>query len=713
MFKKKIYLLITAVVISLFIGVGSAKAACQVDGTVVVNGVNNWVLKNARFAIFEQLTDASGKTIAGKLLGAATTDKSTGLGQISVPLTEGVSNYVVKVSNPTFDGFDFWYFNKLTLTCGQKFGFTAHLGAVELKVSDYQGLLQKNTKYTVYAQKTDFNGEPVIGKQIGVGDTGDVGIQDIYLPIPAQAPSLDGDSYTLEIKNTKGLKFYKYNLVPPDGDTLRINYRFSDIVVKAKDAQTGALLPGIKLNMFERLPGDTGGFKAGRMLGNIQTDQNGVGYLQYPAGQYMFQYTKTNGEKVNFYDALVKTEERTEFDLNLEGYAPARCDIKSSLVLAFRDFDEKIVGNLNFSIYEQKLDNNGSPVVGNKVSNGRVDSAGLSKIDFYPQPAVLYLIQVCDKSPTFGCLWFKNVSFDCNQDLKLARTLKSIDVILRDAKLKLLPGQKFKIYVKQKDADGRTIIDKTKLVGSFTVPTNGDFRFYLDNQELDGSPIEYLLAIDWGRQEIFTEFKVSDDTKTVLEYIVGNPLKAYLRPFNYSKLLGRIVLQTNGDAWYINPANRKRYFLGQGDNALRIMKRLSVGIGAADLAKIRPNIDFLSADAVDTDGDGLPDAAEKSLGAFYDNPDSDGDGYGDYTEIKNGYNPRGAGKLNINDKIASKNLGKILYQIKGLGDAWYINPVNHQRYYFGPATDVNAALKALGIGISNADLSRIPAGPAM
>lgn len=50
--------------------------------------------------------------------------------------------------------------------------------------------------------------------------------------------------------------------------------------------------------------------------------------------------------------------------------------------------------------------------------------------------------------------------------------------------------------------------------------------------------------------------------------------------------------------------------------------------------------------AMDTDGDGLTNADEESV--WYSNPlssDTDGDGYSDYTEVVNGYDPNGVGKL--------------------------------------------------------------------
>ena len=48
---------------------------------------------------------------------------------------------------------------------------------------------------------------------------------------------------------------------------------------------------------------------------------------------------------------------------------------------------------------------------------------------------------------------------------------------------------------------------------------------------------------------------------------------------------------------------------------------------------------------VDTDGDGLPDDLEKYYGSDPNKTDTDDDSYSDFTELANGYNPAGAGKL--------------------------------------------------------------------
>jgi len=50
------------------------------------------------------------------------------------------------------------------------------------------------------------------------------------------------------------------------------------------------------------------------------------------------------------------------------------------------------------------------------------------------------------------------------------------------------------------------------------------------------------------------------------------------------RLSGKILLQveSNGEGWYINPKNLKRYYLGRPDDAFRIMRELSLGISNND-----------------------------------------------------------------------------------------------------------------------------------
>lgn len=55
-----------------------------------------------------------------------------------------------------------------------------------------------------------------------------------------------------------------------------------------------------------------------------------------------------------------------------------------------------------------------------------------------------------------------------------------------------------------------------------------------------------------------------------------------------SKQKGKIFLQveSKGEAWYVNPKNSKRYFLGRAEDAFNVMRQLGVGITTANLNTI-------------------------------------------------------------------------------------------------------------------------------
>lgn len=123
---------------------------------------------------------------------------------------------------------------------------------------------------------------------------------------------------------------------------------------------------------------------------------------------------------------------------------------------------------------------------------------------------------------------------------------------------------------------------------------------------------------------------------------------------------GHIVLQVeeNGEAWYVDPADDHRYYLGRPWDAFQIMRERSVGISNADLATI-PIV-------------GTP--------------------------------------WNAAAEIINRVRGKILLQVEENGEAWYVYPVDAKRYYLGRPDDAFDIMRNLGLGITNQHLSEIPVG---
>ena len=58
--------------------------------------------------------------------------------------------------------------------------------------------------------------------------------------------------------------------------------------------------------------------------------------------------------------------------------------------------------------------------------------------------------------------------------------------------------------------------------------------------------------------------------------------------------------------------------------------------------------------------------------------------------------------------LADKLSGKILLQVESYGRAWYVNPQDYTRYYLKDGKTAYNIMSGLGLGITNADLSKIP-----
>lgn len=115
-----------------------------------------------------------------------------------------------------------------------------------------------------------------------------------------------------------------------------------------------------------------------------------------------------------------------------------------------------------------------------------------------------------------------------------------------------------------------------------------------------------------------------------------------------TRLLGTILLQVEkaGEAWYVYPRTRTRYYLGRPDDAFSIMRRL--GLGAKH--------DFI----VST--------------IFY----------------------------------PTRLLGSILIDVESHGEAYYIYPKDRRAYYLGRPADAFLIMRSLGLGITDKDLAGIP-----
>ena len=177
----------------------------------------------------------------------------------------------------------------------------------------------------------------------------------------------------------------------------------------------------------------------------------------------------------------------------------------------------------------------------------------------------------------------------------------------------------------------------------------------------------------------------------------------------YNNLKGKIILtvEAKGEAYYINPKSQTMNFLGRPDDAFNVMRSVGVGITNANLRKIQ--IGLTDVTGLDSDGDGLSNLLENAIGTDISKKDTDVDGYDDKAEVSAGRDPlKGNGaKYPIDPSFAKAQNGKILLQVEGKGEAWYINPSDNKRYFLGRPADAFAVMRKLGLGISNVNFTNL------
>lgn len=171
---------------------------------------------------------------------------------------------------------------------------------------------------------------------------------------------------------------------------------------------------------------------------------------------------------------------------------------------------------------------------------------------------------------------------------------------------------------------------------------------------------------------------------------------------------GKIFLQVqqNGEAWYVNPSDHFRYYLGRPADAFSIMKALGLGITEKDIKQIP--VGLIKSKGNDDDLDGLVNDLELAIGTDLNKADTDLDDYSDKSEVESWHNPIGPGKLSINQTLVNKLRGKILLQVEKHGEAWYLNPSDGKRYFLGRPQNAFEIMRGLGTGITTVKLNAIP-----
>lgn len=66
--------------------------------------------------------------------------------------------------------------------------------------------------------------------------------------------------------------------------------------------------------------------------------------------------------------------------------------------------------------------------------------------------------------------------------------------------------------------------------------------------------------------------------------------------------------------------------------------------------------------------------------------------------------------ISLTNAFSKKLIGKILLKVESKGEAWYLSSKDNKAYYLGRPNDAFQVMREQGVGISNANLNKIPVG---
>lgn len=698
----------TTVAAALFFEPQMTQAAvCNQDTSlnVIVKDPSGAYISNATVELYKQETDISGLSKATTRVASAKTDAVLGKAGLkfrnsAVP----TAIYALKIKTVNSDAAAFWFYN-LSLRCGESTGLEKTLSGVVFVLRNSTGSYLGKTKFDVYSQKYDANYNPLEEKKeklISLTTDAD-GRAKVYLPAGSvRGNGSVGDYYVLEMTRNNQ-KFNYFNIRVNDGQLTTVNYYVSSLRVKLEYASGLNFPPGTKVEVFRQESTSAVYQEAGAKVTEFIIGDGGYGTIEVPGGTYVLGIKKSDNSYQYFWSVIAREGQRAEHTVVAEGISAAvACGASSKFILTLRDVAGNFLSGLKFELYEQEIDANGLPIAGKKVGSGTVNNSGQATLTLKPATGRAYALKVWNKRADLGEFWFFDaVRFVCDYDRYLTEYLPALTIALRGADGQLQRNYNFSLYLQRYDFDGNPFFESKDLIANLKTDGGGravvyvaPFNTYVSNQtgayaisvknEKNKTEVAYNIQVpadsDYTFQYTFKDASNVSASGTANTQIPANPANptntadgsntnsADASGSNISpaanvgnagsavlseRLKGRILLQveSKGQAWYVNPTDGQKYYLGRPTDAFSVMRRFGLGINNKDFAAL------------------------------------------------------------LLDPENWRHLaGRILLKTEDNGRAYYFDPVNLRVYYLGRPSDAFEVMRNRGLGITNSNLNQIGAG---
>lgn len=508
---------------------------------------------------------------------------------------------------------------------------------------NFSGDLVPGLKFELYEQKTDANGLPTAGTKAAAGTIGSTGQTVVsFKPNP-------NSTYALKVwdKRADLGEFWFFDAV-----RFVCNYNRSlteyvpALKIILRDSQGNFKKNyGFSLYAQEYDADNKPFFQTSDLIANLTTNGGGQStvyvapYNPYRRGQtgyYAITAKDANGNVSTFYNIKIPAEKDYTFQSTFSGLSGE-----------LRDAQARLLSGREVRLYDASK---------RLLLKAKTDTNGRYQFEY---PAGTYTIASVDdfnRENSFGSVTLKAGSN--SKKLSMGAAIFILSNTTGTA------GNSLSLY-SLTDAGGGSYY-RSGQVGTIKLSSNRSSSI-----ALAAGP---YLAVYVGKnnQEYGQAFyikngtagnvKIATNAKTVLSagqsFKISGSTSSDSTPTTTSNsslsgLKGRILLQVEekGQAWYVNPVDGKKYYLGRPADAYNVMRKLGLGISNSDFSSLESN------------------------------------------------------------RSAWKRLaGRILIKTEDKGKAYYFDPVSWQLYYLGRPADAFNVMRSRGLGAKNSDLNKISTG---
>ncbi|MFA5023531.1 MAG: hypothetical protein WC523_01050 [Patescibacteria group bacterium] len=530
-----------------------------------------------------------------------------------------------------------------------------------LALKNARGAGAAGLKFEIYEQQIDSSGLPTAGKKVFSGTVDSTG-QTVatFKPDPRK-------TYALKVwdKNANRGDYWFFDAVKFVCDYNRnVTKTVPALKVMLRDGQ-GNLKKNYSFSIYsQRYDADLKPiFESSDLIANLQTGSTGetIVYLspydpynQDETGLYAFGAKDSNGNTVAAYNIRVVSDQDNTFQYTF-----------SSLSGELRDSRQKLLANKEVRVYEQS-GSGSSQKLGRLLNKVRTNTSGRFQSEY---PVGTYALATLDDFNQENVFW--NVAAKINGgSVKLVTNLTTFDLadtqgetVSKDTSLKLysLIGDKTSGYYRDRE------IGKVKLGTNKTATVSlaaGPYLIVYSNKSnreygqafYASNGLAQKVKFVVNRSSLLTSdqiFKISTVANSGVTTSPSQTANTTSAGSSLTSLKGRILLQVEdkGQAWYVNPGDGKKYYLGRPQEAYNLMRRFGLGISNKDFS-----------------------ALQSKPSAF------------------------------------KRLAGKILIKVEDKGRAYYFDPVSMRLNYLGRPEDAFNIIRNLGLGISNQNLNKISTG---